>query len=234
MYYVLSLVVFSMCKTYEMKKKKMVPGDAVIIELRNISIKYELDNFRKHLPKSWNINILHNNNLRKECDSCKYIQLDLKQNNQPGKIWYNNFLKQSTLWKMFDKEFILLFEKDSILCEKPSYPLNYFFQFDYIGAPWHPRKGAGRFWCNSLDCCVGNSGLSLWNRTLMYELTTQHVFNVNGRLIDFWVSSELQRLHYKIPNTDYASFFSMETSNIIANRTPFGMHFPDKPKKKKC
>lgn len=221
----------SVCKAHKMRKTNMAFGDAVIVELRNVSLKQELNNVRQNIPKEWDIHVLHNNNLEIECQTCNYALLNIKTKISDGRAWYNKFLKKSQFWTMFKKEFVLLFEKDTVLCDNPTYPLNYFFQFNYIGAPWNRERGAGRYWCPKLNCCVGNSGLSLWNRTTMHRLTSQHAYMKNNMLVDYWISSELQRLQYPMPDVEYASYFSMEANNIFKDRIPIGMHFPAKHKK---
>jgi hypothetical protein len=109
--------------------------------------------------------------------------------------WYNQFLKTAEFWRMFTAEHVLLFEVDSILCPQPTLPLDWWAgRYGYIGSPWHPHMGAGGFWCRLMACCVGNSGLSLWNRPLILRLIETGELPLHKSLVYLWIATRLQDL----------------------------------------
>ena len=94
------------------------------------------------------------------------------------RLWYNEMLVRNRFWQAFSQPWLLLFEVDSVLCPSPTLPLTAFLQADFMfyGAPWDASQPACRArvrgTVSSLPC-VGNSGLSLWNRRQMLELLRQ-------------------------------------------------------------
>ena len=101
---------------------------------------------------------------------------------------YNNWLKTLDFWSLWDAPYVLLFEADSVLCPQPTLPLSAWLsgQFAYVGAPWFPRAKAGAKepWpeCHlGVPCCVGVSGLSLWDRDVVSALLRQQYVPVDER-----------------------------------------------------
>ena len=163
-----------------------------------------------------------------------------------ARIWYNGFLKSADFWTLFSAPNLLLFEVDSILCPQPSIPLDWWLgRFAYVGGPWHRRVGVGALWCKNLVTCIGNSGLSLWNRALIAGLLADGKLppdfangTVRKPLLDLWASTSLQRLERDgqlplkaVPSEELAGAFSCSdppevTPGILSSRghTPFGLH----------
>jgi hypothetical protein len=81
-------------------------------------------------------------------------------------VWFpswdsvSDFLTTSWLWlDLAPAEHILVFQSDSILCANAVRSVEDFFEYDLIGAPIHPRWGAGF-----------NGGLSLRRRSTMLRV----------------------------------------------------------------
>ena len=95
-------------------------------------------------------------------------------------------LLSSTFWSSFSAPTLLLFEADSALCPSPSWPLRAFTGFGYVGAPWAPYRGGWfPFWCRNLQTCVGNSGISLWHRPLLANLTARPPSEYEGHVATY-------------------------------------------------
>jgi len=87
-------------------------------------------------------------------------------------------LARRHFWEQFARPWLLLFEIDAVLCPMPTYPLSTFLDanYPYYGAPWNRTRAQCRWRYTSNGVaprgCVGNSGLSLWNRSLVAALAT--------------------------------------------------------------
>lgn len=228
-----------------------------MIEVRRLlRLPAVLLNFRKHLPRAWKIALIHGRTNRDFVLSSPALHHQLRSGGiqlrplpdalynrtesffaRSGKRWYNALLISREFWTFVSiAPHVLLFEVDSILCPAPTVPIEWWVgRYVIVGAPWHPRWGAGRFWCGSLACCVGNSGLSLWNRAVMADLWANKTLKSHGQFVDRWAALELQPLGYlgklpvpASPNTDLASAFSWEQPpEFTVDRTPwtpFGLH----------
>lgn len=107
-----------------------------------------------------------------------------------GRAWYNRMLLSSAFWGSFRAPLLLLFEADTALCPAPTRPLPTFAGYGYVGAPWAPYAG-GWFpaWCRNLGTCVGNSGLSLWSRLVMENLTARPPSHYEGTVASYLTKS---------------------------------------------
>lgn len=173
-----------------------------------------------------------------------WIQRQRAQNavHDAKRRWYNVWLKQPEFWRQFSAPSILLFEADSVLCPRPSLPLEWWVgRYAYVGAPWHPGVGVGKQWCPTLrhGCCVGNSGLSLWDRrTIVRVLESKRNASKDVGMVDIWASRELQQLERRteqglsmpaVPSEPFASAFSCSDPpealwHSVPDVVPFGVH----------
>ena len=87
----------------------------------------------------------------------KSLNVDNLQRNN-----YSYLLTQKGFYKSFTSSHVLIFQSDSYLFRKIP---DYYFQFDYIGAPWVNSKGNG----------CGNGGISLRNVETMIRVS-----DING------------------------------------------------------
>ena len=64
-------------------------------------------------------------------------------------------LKSAEFWGSFKTEFVVMYERDSVLCSQPDWSWDYFINMmrvqsvPLLGAPWHPNR---KF---VPDCCNG-------------------------------------------------------------------------------
>jgi hypothetical protein len=79
---------------------------------------------------------------------------------------YSNFLIKD-LYKYIETDFILVVQNDGMAVNKNAWT-NYFFNYDYIGAPW-PESNNINF------SGVGNGGFSLRSKKLLYELQNDSI-----------------------------------------------------------
>ena len=161
-----------------------------------------------------------------------------------AKLAYNIFLASEEFWSIFNRRWLLLFEVDSVLCANPTWPLEHFIRSEpsavFWGAPWK--------WNHGMD--VGNSGLSLWRRDVMQNLSTEFEkfarlhkgpapFAIDGGLhvfLEAMAKKGKLALRQHALRED-AAMFSVETSYPkVSNNTqtgsvlytPFGVHAPFK------
>ena len=155
---------------------------------------------------------------------------------------FNQLMKTSIFWDALPHEKLLIIQTDALLSE----PLpQYFFNFDYLGAPFLPRVRSEYFESYSssdsgltgffkvdtpFNCSpnkdvyphlYGNGGLSIRNRTLMKEICNKY-----GSLSDckeqedVFFSRHLNEFSDFVP-TNIAKAFSFETSY---NKFSIGSH----------
>jgi len=254
-------------------------GDAVLIEPRQWqSLALTLLNVRAHLPASWTLHLFTVNTtwmdqaaagahpaLRRSIDlrhlllhplPKRLLSVQAPQNHTTArgtaqrafrdraKLAYNIFLASEEFWSIFNRRWLLLFEVDSVLCANPTWPLEHFIRSEpssvFWGAPWK--------WNHGMD--VGNSGLSLWRRDVMQNLSAEFEkfarlhkgpapFAIDGGLhvfLEAMTTKGKLALRQHALKED-AAMFSVETSYPkVSNNTqtgsvlytPFGVHAPFK------
>ena len=147
---------------------------------------------------------------------------------------YNQIVKSSAFWSSISSSSVLLVQSDSLLIE----PLpDYFFEFDYIGAPWSPGKFQGfDFPCysekgqysytekwvsiqfnpksvveNGKTILIGNGGFSIRNVRCM-NLISSSDLSEQSEPEDVYFARNIQKYSDKIPNLSDAKRFSCESS----------------------
>jgi len=118
---------------------------------------------------------------------------------------YNHLLSSKSFYDMFQSEFVLIFQTDSLIFKQIP---NEYFKYDYVGAPWkrdhNPR--------------VGNGGFSLRKVSVMKHICTGHNRKVDPNE-DLYFSKNL--VNHKLPNVDLAKQFSVEQ---LYYESPVGIH----------
>ncbi len=130
-------------------------------------------------------------------------------------IEYNQVKKSPGFWNLVKGERVLWVEPDCMLCHGD---IDEFLEYDYVGAPWQPRMAV------SLNCRVGNGGLSLRSTAAMREIantcnTDKSVFGTED--VFFVVNMQLSKDRYRIPPVEVAKKFSVES---VYYERPFGLH----------
>ncbi len=100
--------------------------------------------FVKEIIKGWENVVLHNLNME---------NLKISE--------YSNLLTKKDFYKDFTSSHVLIFQTDSYIFRQIP---QFYYQFDYVGAPW----------CNPFGNGCGNGGISLRNVNTMVETTTIH------------------------------------------------------------
>ena len=215
--------------------------EAVIIEVRRLRrLPAVVLNVRANLPaSSWRVTHLHGplnagalevdrlfSYLAQGTVRALPIPVDALPSDVHNRAWANLWVTGSDqFWTLFDRPYLMLFESDTVLCPQPSVPIEWWIgRHAYVGAPWEPRSHAGYHWCRKLACCVGNSGLSLWNRELVLQLMRKNLMGLGlHHFIDHWATTNLQARpaqeylgpgELAVPSTDVAAAFSWELAEM--------------------
>jgi len=129
---------------------------------------------------------------------------------------YNQLLTSTSFWQTLIKDNChnaLIFQSDTVLLKDT---VDQYLEYDYIGAPWRHAH------CLPLGIRVGNGGLSL-RQTHKMMYITMNCKNIDDWYEDIYFSFWSYRLGYRMPTTEIAKTFSVET---MFYRDPMGMHKP--------
>jgi hypothetical protein len=128
----------------------------------------------------------------------------------------NDLFTNITFWQMVKGEKVLFFQLDSVFCSNSPHKLTDFLQYDYVGAPWHPK--------NNMPVKVGNGGFSLRSRSKSIALLSILTYDPNYKHFeDVWFSQFLPLVNASIAPEHIAKTFSVETTFYS---TPLGVHKP--------
>ena len=190
---------------------------AVIIEPRqHKALHFVLNNFLENLNDEWNVIIFHGKQnynyimniietiLKNYEKRIKLIDLGIENLTLND---YNNLLKSSKFYNFIPTETFMIFQTDSMILPKYKHYINYFLNYDYVGAPWNNKL-------------VGNGGLSLRKKSKMIEIIKSKGYvHLNE---DIYFSSDINNnIQYNVPDYTIARMFSVET--LFYDR-PFGVH----------
>eukprot|EP00667_Euglena_gracilis_P013224 EG_transcript_13649 len=149
----------------------------------------------------------------------------LAQRNEPlDHKSYQFILRASSFWGSFPTDFVVLYERDSILCANPTLPWSHFLNvmkassIAHLGAPWHPKFGFNP------PCC--NGGLSVINRPLLTSILRKAP--ERGHSWDKYVAWAVKHAKHPkatIPPATLSMKFSVETM-YPGGYTPVGVHLP--------
>lgn len=186
---------------------------AVMIEPRkHPAMELVLKNFTRNLDLKWQFIIFHGNknldyikniiknSLPNEAYRFKFINLNVDNLSTSG---YNSILYDPKFYENIPTETFLIFQTDSIICDKHKDLIYDFIDFDYVGAPWQNKT-------------VGNGGLSLRKKSKMLKILNQHSL-INNMNEDIFFSSYSKNK----PNFNFARYFSIET---VESDRAFGIH----------
>ena len=190
---------------------------AIIVEPRqHKALSFVLNNFLENLSDEWNIIIIHgtNNydyllniietNLNIYKDRIKLINLHVANLTIND---YNKLLKSHKFYEYIPTEVFMIFQTDSMIIPKYREYINFFLNFDYVGAPWN----------NGL---VGNGGLSIRKKSKMLEIINAHnTFDQNNEDGFFSLNKSIPLFK---PTFTQATLFSME--QVFSKNGSFGIH----------
>tara|TARA_B110001452_G_scaffold213483_1_gene184245 strand:- start:15 stop:848 length:834 start_codon:yes stop_codon:yes gene_type:complete len=160
----------------------------------------------------------------------------------PGKNQLEaRILTSPRFWSAFSAPHLMLVHPDSALCPRPTWAIEDFYSYAFVGAPWYA--------CAMPVSCVGNHGMSMWSRELMLWITSKYgrrrPMTGSESNFDIWASKTLQNVSLSrlpgptpdsdggsigsvlIPTVKVASMFSVESLlTYRGNYTPIGIHRP--------
>lgn len=142
----------------------------------------------------------------------EFNNLDIQSLNKPviTREEYSEILMSYNFWLSLPAEHILVFQTDSALNPNSKHKIEEFLEYDYVGAPWSHLEGR-----------IGNGGLSLRKRSVM--LRALKTYQKETHPEDLMISALLYSMNAKLPSTEIASHFSVET---MFYEDPLGVHSP--------
>lgn len=216
------------------KLKKYSLYEAVFIEFREFPhVEFLIRNTIFKLGHKWCHTIICGNLNYSLIESiCKsispninIIKIDVDNMTQSE---YSKFLTTKEFWNLLRGEKILIYQEDSIIFKNN---IQDFLEYDFIGAPFLKTT-------NDTPNCVGNGGLSLRSRSIMFEVINKFsptTYQYNSSTLDYmnYVNLEFppEDVYFSkciqeqfigiVANWDAASNFSSET---FFNSDSFGAH----------
>lgn len=144
-------------------------------------------NFVKNITKNWeNVELINLN-----VDNLKINE-------------YSNLLTKKSFYKSFSSSHILIFQTDSYIFKQIP---EYYFNFDYVGAPWPWPKGNG----------CGNGGISLRKVATMIETSTEE---------GIYTAEDLHFTKQNLKTCDDRKLHEQFSIEHIFNETPVCCHQP--------
>ena len=190
---------------------------AVIIEPRqHKALELVLQNFTRNLDDRWHIIVCHgmdnedfvkhivHHTLSHELHRIKLIKLPVSNLTIPE---YNRILYDTSFYDIISTDLFLLFQTDTLICDKYRDKIYEFVAYDYVGAPW---ANGGQ---------VGNGGLSLRRKQTMLDILAHHPLPIDHDAEDVYFSSACPNK----PLFEQAKEFAIET---VFNDQSFGIHKP--------
>jgi len=208
--------------------------EAVLIEYRCFPhLEFLIRNTILKLGEKWSHTIICGNlNYEYMTEMCKNISLNIKiiqtDYNNLVSSDYSRLLTSIEFWKLLSGKKILIYQEDTILFKDN---INDFLHWDYIGAPFPKNQ-------NDTPNCVGNGGLSLRTRDIMFDVidyvkieetifessTIKYMKNMNLNFPpeDVYFSKNMQDFNIgKVADWDSAFEFSTES---LVNHNSLGGH----------
>jgi hypothetical protein len=204
---------------------------AVIVEPRkHPALELVLKNFTSNLDERWNFIFYHGttnldyimdivNKLDNQLHRFTFINLNVENLTIAD---YSNLFYTTSFYDNIPTEMFLVFQTDSLICNKFKDNIYKFMDYDYVGAPWLPMD-----W-NINNCSgnnVGNGGLSLRRKSKMLEILNN--CNHHNQNEDFLFTKLMCDCKYNIdlkkPTEEEAMKFSIEH---IYSPESFGIHKP--------
>jgi hypothetical protein len=129
----------------------------VIVEPRDHKLlEPVIKNFDEEMDSSWDLYVGHGKShgeiVKKITDKItkrKVFLINLETDNLTADE-YNTLFKDKKFWDKINAEYILVFQTDTILCNKSIKKISNFMHFDYIGCPFDDKS-------------VGDVKLDFWN-----------------------------------------------------------------------
>ncbi|CCG81468.1 protein of unknown function [Taphrina deformans PYCC 5710] len=133
----------------------------------------------------------------------------------------SNYMAYRNLWdNLAPAKHVLIFQTDSIICSRSDARVEDFFEYDYIGAPFHERLHE-----NLADKFM-NGGFSVRNRETVLRVIEsfppfRDAANEDVDFEDQFFVSRMQQLGANLPEREIAMKFSVES---VYHPTPLAIH----------
>eukprot|EP00887_Chlorella_sp_A99_P006799 scaffold2.g6799.t1 len=170
---------------------------AVLIEPRqHYALEYVVKNALYHLGGNWSLYVYHGLSNRAFVETALHgiSGVNLRQLNMHTVTIpdLNKLLLSTAFWEGIDAERALLFQTDALLLRGN---LGRFFQYDYVGAPWHLTNERWQHRRADMAQGVGNGGLSLRGVPQMRRLAATLGPAADGlHQEDFLYAEQLERM----------------------------------------
>jgi hypothetical protein len=197
--------------------------EIVLIESRKHHLMVPiLENLKACLP-DWDIHVigtLENKEFLQDLIEKHHFRLSILETDTFDRDDYGDLLTSPKLWgDMLQADKILMTQTDAWLCENPLMDIEDFMKYDYVGAPWKKNQHS------ETGDIVGNCGLCLVTRQVMYDLVSTKSFKDfqdehggTGAIDKFFCENIPNK-----PNATVAKAFSVE--KVYFHR-PIGVHKP--------
>jgi hypothetical protein len=185
-----------------------------------------IKNFDQEMDSSWDLYVGHGKShgefVKKITDQIKkrkvYL-INLDTDNLTADE-YNTLFKDKNFWNKINAENILVFQTDTILCNKSIKKINDFIHFDYIGCPFD-NKNVGnidlQFWRGSF---YGIGGLSFRKKSFMVDCINKNPDN-KGMGEDVLFSVCVDKTSKIKPTPDDLNYFCTQHEY---HKNSFGTH----------
>jgi len=215
------------------------PLVAVIVEPRKDNLVNILQHFIDKLPSYTHFQVYHgtNNkdlileNFNEHITSNKISLWNLGVDNLTIQ-GYSCLLTSKEFWNTIQGEKILIFQTDTITCNKSPFDINEFLEYDFVGAPMNNIIIYGisiLFMLKGyliLHQNIYNGGLSIRSKSKMLKVIEKYPWD---KLTpeDVWFCCFLPHVGGMLPSKKVASKFSFEADSL-ENSIPWGLHKPRK------
>jgi hypothetical protein len=191
---------------------------ALIIEPRkHKALHFVINNFLTHLSNEWAVIVFHGN------QNIEYVRniandLNAKHNNRIIQLinlnvenlnlyTYSDIFLSKPFYNYIPTNTFLVFQTDSMILKENKENIQFFLDYDYVGAPWKNNR-------------VGNGGLSLRKKNKMLEIIDSKGY-MRIHEDDYFSYRINPKINYNVPSHEIAKLFAIET---VFYDNPFGIH----------
>lgn len=202
----------------------------VIVEPRkHAKLAYVLRNYDKNVDPSYTLYIFHGKSAgefardaAKDVTRRKVIYVPLKVDNLSADE-YNALLKTPSFYDAIDAENILIFQTDSVSCEKSPFRMKDFEEYGYVGCPYDNSIGKGVHWGES-NSFYGVGGLSFRQKSAALACIASEKTDAKFPE-DVFFSNCVEKGYGRKP--EHAGVLQSLCTQNYHGRPSFGVHKPE-------
>jgi len=219
----------------ELRKKRLVlpvtsRKVAVIVEPGvKPEFEYVVRNVMMELGPEWALVVVHAkanaafvNHVLKDVVNVRFYGLEFEVSDIGA---YNRLLKSAWFWKMLQADKALIFQSDSIMVGGPK--IDEFFEYDYVGAPWHlTNEIFSSEYAKLIGDGIGNGGFSLRSVDAMIDICEAlGASSPDTEAEDVFFVVNLLKRGYQFPSRQVAYSFAQEVPcSDLRDVRPLGLH----------